>query len=164
MTRYRHGMSGTRVHNIWLGMLDRCDNDRSGNYGARGIAVCESWRSFEMFYLDMGAPPSNDHSLDRVDVNGDYEPTNCRWATRTEQARNTRRNTFLTYDGRTQTLAAWAEELGLKQPTVCRRLMAGWSVERALMTRPVAALPVVKPWTRLGMSRSTWYRAGRPTS
>ena len=65
MGRRTHGMTGTKVHNTWMWMLDRCKNDRQGNYGKRGIQVCDSWKSFENFYKNMGEPPTNAHSIDR---------------------------------------------------------------------------------------------------
>lgn len=137
----RHGKSGTRVYKAWLSVLDRCDNDRSGNYGARGISVCDRWRVFEAFYADMGEPPSDGHSLDRIDNDGNYEPSNCRWATRSQQGRNKRSNTLLTQDGQTRPLVEWAEMAGLKESTICHRLKHGWSVERAV-TEPVARVPI----------------------
>ncbi len=155
-------MSGARVHNIWMGMIDRCSNDRSGNYGKRGISVCERWLLFENFHEDMGNPPSSSHSIDRVDNDGDYRPGNCRWATRTEQARNTRSNTILALRGAKRTIAEWSELTGIKPATICRRLDAGWSVGRALTEPVVARLDDPKPWTVLGISKSAWYRAGRP--
>jgi hypothetical protein len=157
-------MTGTRVHNTWLRMIDRCRNDRQGNYGSRGIIVCDRWlHSFEAFYEDMGEPPSKHHSIDRRDVNGNYELGNCRWATRKEQARNTTRNTVLRHNGEEKTIAEWAEATGIQASTICHRLYtSGWTVEDALTCPVVERLPTVKPWTRLGMSRSSWYRAGRP--
>lgn len=149
----KHGMSGTRVHNIWLGMLDRCENDRSGDYGARGILVCDKWRSFEAFYADMGDPPGAGYSIDRIDVNGHYEPSNCRWATRTEQARNTRANTILRMNGQAMTIAAWSDRTGIKPATICFRLAHGWGVEKTLMT-PVRSARIGQPWEAVGMSRS----------
>lgn len=133
-----HGMSNTRIFKTWLYMMDRCKNDRQGTYGKRGIRVCRKWRdSFEEFYKDMGDLPSAQHSIDRIDVNGDYEPGNCRWATRIEQARNTRRNTRLILDGHTATIAEWSEITGLKAATICVRLYTlGWSVRDALI-KPV---------------------------
>lgn len=159
----KHGKTGTRAHNTWMRMHDRCRNDRQGNYGARGITVCDRWRLFEKFLADMGEPPSREHSLDRVDVNGNYEPSNCRWATRIEQARNTTRNTYLTHDGQTKTIAEWAEITGIKPATICRRLyVSSWPAGKALTEPVTARLSSPKPWEILGMSRSSWYRAGRP--
>ncbi len=160
----RHGMANTRVYRIWCWMIDRCRNDRQGNYGKRGITVCGRWvNSFKAFYADMGDPPSAKHSIDREDMNGHYEPGNCRWATNTMQARNTTRNTVLYFRGRRATIAEWSDRTGLKQATICYRLSAGWTISEALTTPVISRLPKVKPWTLIGMSRSSWYRAGRPS-
>jgi len=105
-------------------------------YAGRGITVCDRWRdSFVAFYEDMGPKPSPAHSLDRIDNDKGYEPGNCRWATRTEQMRNTRANRWITFAGETLTLADWSERLGIHKETLTRRLET-WSVEEA-MTRPV---------------------------
>jgi hypothetical protein len=116
-------------------MRQRCSNpntDRYEHYGGRGIAICERWQSFEDFYADMGPRPSPKHSIDRIDVDGDYEPGNCRWATPAEQARNKRSNLMLTHDGRTQTITEWARETRIPLMTISRRLKSGWPVDRAL--------------------------------
>jgi len=153
-----HGQSGTRTHNIWLGMTDRCRNDRTGRYGRRGIEVCDRWSEFSAFLEDMGPAPSPNHSIDRIDVNGHYEPGNCRWATPTEQARNTTRNTLLSHEGERLTIAEWSERTGIKPATICVRLYKlGWSVEKTL-TEPVQSRRNDKPWLKLGLSRSTYYR------
>jgi lambda repressor-like predicted transcriptional regulator len=121
------------TYRAWRDMLGRCrpNSQNWKHYGARGIKVCERWLSFANFLADMGERPAG-LSLDRKDVNGDYEPGNCRWATTIEQRRNTRRNKFLTYGGQTKTLAEWAEEKGLHRNTLYYRLKRGWTLERAL--------------------------------
>lgn len=140
---YRHGMTRSREHNAWSKMIQRCadPNYRFFNrYGGRGITVCERWRdSFEAFASDMGMAPSPQHSIDRIDNDGHYEPGNCRWATRLEQARNTSRNRILTAFGRSQCLQAWADELGLCSTSLIERLDRGWDVERAVSTPPRAS-------------------------
>jgi hypothetical protein len=101
-------------------------------YGARGISVCSRWDSFENFYADMGDPPEG-MSLDRYpDVNGNYEPGNCRWATGEEQARNRRSNHILALDGKAASIAEWAELTGIKQRTIQARIKSGWPTARAL--------------------------------
>jgi hypothetical protein len=131
-----HGMSGTAEHNAWMGIIDRCGNPKATfyrNYGGRGITVCDRWlKSFEAFYADMGPRPFADAQIDRIDNDGNYEPGNCRWATRTLNARNKRNNRLLTHDGHTRTLAEWSEVTGIKAPTIRKRIGYGWSVSRAL--------------------------------
>jgi|GEM_PF-3001522 len=124
---------------IWQSMNHRCHDPKTKafhTYGGRGIRVCDRWRaSFEAFLADMGPRPSPRHSIDRIDVNGNYEPGNCRWATPKEQGRNKRDNRMLTAFGRTQCMAAWAEELGVTTGFIGDRIdELGWSVEEALTT------------------------------
>lgn len=135
----KHGLSQSRTHSIWSQMKKRTRSPDSVDfhrYGARGIDVCERWLAFENFLADMGeCPPKK--TLERINNDGNYGPGNCRWATRTEQARNTRTNRLITFRGETRPAAAWAEITGLKSATIRWRLSRGWSVERAL-TMPCA--------------------------
>lgn len=141
---YRHGYktSGkySSEYSIWMNMRARCNNPANtsyANYGARGIKVCERWESdFLNFLEDMGRRPSRKHSIDRIDNNGHYEPSNCRWATFSEQARNRRTSRFIEFRGRSLTLAEWAQEIGIDMRTLHLRLKNGWSIERAL-TQPL---------------------------
>lgn len=126
----------SRTYEVWRGMRDRCNNPREAmyrHYGGRGIKVCDRWNDFAAFLADMGEPPAG-CSIERINNDGNYEPTNCRWATRAEQARNTRQNVQLTLNGRTQCVADWAGELGIKPSTVYARVAKGWPAERALST------------------------------
>jgi hypothetical protein len=135
-----HGRSGTPEHSSWKQMRQRCLNPKNNaydRYGGRGIVICQRWLdSFADFYADMGPKPSPKHSIERRENDGNYEPGNCYWATPKQQNRNTRKNVMLTFDGRTQCIGAWAEELGMGLRTLWTRLNDGWSVERAL-TEPV---------------------------
>lgn len=119
-------------------MKQRCYNKNEknyGGYGGRGIKVCDRWRDhFAMFIQDMGPRPSPQHSLDRIDVNGDYCPENCRWATQAEQQQNRRVNILLKFNGKVQCLAVWARELGIGEWALASRIRRGWSIERALTT------------------------------
>ena len=133
----KHGRCKARVYNIWHCMLQRCLNPKAPNYhryGGRGIQVCARWRSFEAFYEDMGDPPSDDHTLDRIDNDGAYEQGNCHWATGDEQHSNKSSNRNLTHEGVTMTAAQWARSVGLPKVTLLGRLNSGWSVEQALTT------------------------------
>lgn len=134
----RHGHTKTYVWRIWASMLSRCDNERATGfkwYGGKGVRVADRWRSFEAFLADMGHPPDEGHTLDRIDNAGHYEPGNCRWATRKEQMRNQTRNRMVTFEGRTQCVMDWAIERGLSHHCLLRRLYKyGWPVEKAILT------------------------------
>jgi hypothetical protein len=128
-------------YKIWDAMVQRCTNPKNKhykNYGGRGVKVCERWRDFDQFYVNCGPRPSPAHTIERVDNNKDYEPDNCKWATRKEQQNNTRANRWLTLHGETYTVAQWAEKLCINPCTLYARLHVGWSVERTL-TSPVRA-------------------------
>jgi hypothetical protein len=137
--RHGEGRNGKESveYRTWSQMLSRCEsptNDTYRNYGARGIAVCDRWHVYENFLADMGRRPGAHYSIDRKDVNGDYEPRNCRWATPKEQNRNTRRNRQVTVRGETRTLAEWLERCGLRRETFYQRLRRGMSEKEALLT------------------------------
>lgn len=123
-----HGMSYTRAYHSWQQLKNRClnKNDRQyPDYGGRGISVCEEWLVFENFYKDMGNPPNKDYSIDRINNDGNYEPTNCRWATRYQQNMNRRSTRFITFRGITKTLVDWAREMGINEMTLRGRVNAG---------------------------------------
>ena len=136
----RHGLSASPEYFIWKAARNRCHNRRAQgyqNYGARGITMCEAWRtSFSAFYSDIGARPSPAHSLDRINNDGPYAPDNCRWATQREQHRNTRASRRLSAFGQTAIITAWSEMRGIRAGAIRDRLNRGWSVEDALTLRP----------------------------
>lgn len=131
-----HGKSKHPMYQAWALMLSRCKPGGNKNYGGRGIKVCERWKSsFATFLSDMGERPSPRHSIDRIDVNGDYEPGNCRWATPRLQSRNLRNNHLIFYLGRGWNLDELASHAGLKRYTLRTRLKnLKWPVEVAVET------------------------------
>ena len=129
-----HGKSKSRTYKLWMAMRNRCDRINQ-DYSCRGIVYDERWKSFENFLEDMGEAPEG-LSLDRIDCNGNYHKANCRWATRVEQANNTRANVFIEWDGKRQTRSQWEKELGMQPTTLRSRIKAGWSMERAM--KPLA--------------------------
>lgn len=137
-----HGMTGTKTYYVWKAIQQRCNNskrDSYSRYGGRGIKVCERWsESFENFLEDMGICPSG-MSIEREDFDGNYEPSNCRWATSKEQANNRSTNRNITHDGRTQTMAQWAEEIGISSGAIYLRLKRGLLIGEVLKEVRVTA-------------------------
>jgi hypothetical protein len=131
----RHtGKSRSRVHNVWLGMKQRCFNKNNrfyAYYGARGITIDPRWMDFTNLLADMGEPPE-DREIDRIDNDGPYAPWNCRWTTRTEQQNNRRANRTITLDGKTQTISQWSRDTGIHHNTITQRLDAGLSPTQIL--------------------------------
>jgi hypothetical protein len=132
--RTKHGRNGTKLYNVWRGMLARCANPMTANYHGRGIKVCEAWLDFKTFLRDVGEIPFEGATLERKDNDGDYEPDNVVWASRKEQSANTRTNLWLEHNGERHILAQWAEITGLGTKTIGDRLRRGWSIDRALTT------------------------------
>lgn len=134
-----HGLSSHPLYQRWAGMIQRCTNiNHVGwpNYGGRGIKVCDRWLNFENFLADMGECPSDEHSIERDDSNGNYEPGNCKWATADEQSRNTSRNVIVTVDGKSMTVRDWEIEKGVNRGAFQRRVDLGWPLEKAV-TEPI---------------------------
>lgn len=124
-----HGLSGTRVYNSWANMMARCYKPSRHDYyryGGRGIKVCKRWHSILNFFADMGHPPAG-KSLDRINNERGYSPSNCRWASLFEQARNTRRNVYVEIDGEKMCVAEWSRRAGLHSGLANTRFRAGWS-------------------------------------
>lgn len=135
--KIKHGGKHTRLYNIWKSMRQRCSNRNASNYknyGARGIRVCDEWNDFAVFSAWAMSSGYNDSlTIDRIDNNGDYSPTNCRWATYTEQARNKRNTVLYEYNGEARTLMEWEEIFGIPWGTMWARIhVYGWSIEEAL--------------------------------
>lgn len=146
MTTHGQSKAGhwTPEYRAWSDMLMRCENPNVKNYedyGGRGIRVCERWHTFENFFADMGQKPTPKHSLDRwPDNDGNYEPGNCRWATRKQQARNKRSNTKVVVHDREMVLAEACEMYGISHSRVRGRIKSGWAVEDAVIT-PIGSKP-----------------------
>jgi hypothetical protein len=125
-----HGLSKTRLYRIWRNIKYRCNTETCkdfSHYGGRGIKLCEAWvNSFETFHawaMDNGY--SDDMTIDRIDVDGDYSPENCRWVTWLEQQNNKRDSVFITINGKTQTAKQWSRETGVCYTTILARLKSG---------------------------------------
>ncbi len=137
-----HGQSHkTPEYKTWVNIRARCCDPKHISfkyYGAKGIQVCKRWDSFENFFSDMGVRPSKDHSIDRTENDGNYEPNNCRWATESEQQSNKSDSRFLTSGGKTHTVAMWEKIRGFKKGTIYSRLYLGWSDNDAIWRTPMA--------------------------
>jgi hypothetical protein len=131
-----HRLSFANIYRRWIAMKSRCEtitHSSYPNYGGRGIKVCERWQSFENFYADMGDVPEG-MFLDRIDNNGNYEPSNCRWVTKIAQDNNRRTNVTIEFGGESMTITEWRRKLGITRGAMQHRLNAGWSMERIVST------------------------------
>lgn len=137
-----HNMAGSRLYFAWAAMRNRCDNPNVksfADYGGRGIKVCERWHDFSAFYADMGERPAG-QTLERINNDGDYEPGNCRWATRREQGSNKRNSRYIEANGESLPLSEWARRLGCSHAAILARIAAGMS-EADAVTLPIPARP-----------------------
>lgn len=132
-----HGLSKKPEYPIWKNIIQRCKNPNSpayNRYGGRGIKLCKRWERFPNFLADMGCRPSNNHSVDRVNNNGNYCAKNCKWSTPKEQRRNTSKNNIFEYQGNFKTLADWADCYKIPRGTLYYRLvLKKWEIQRALL-------------------------------
>lgn len=146
-----NGLSTSSMYVIWYNMILRCTNKEQmyyKDYGGRGIKVCNRWRrSFIDFCTDMGERPSKEYSLDRINNNGNYEPGNCRWATKVEQANNARSNRIVCYRGEKLTVAMLARKTGIDAKRIYRRLSQGMTLDKALLDKN---LVYYKPYCNKG--------------
>lgn len=145
-----HGMARTPEYLTWVSMIQRCENTKHksyGSYGGRGITVSPIWRnSFEEFVRSVGERTSTAHSIDRINNDGNYEPGNCRWATRTEQCNNRRSSVAYTFYGKTMTLVEWSRIAQISSRTIHSRRQLGWPGKSAVWT------PLRKHTSRIGMT------------
>jgi len=167
---YRHGHSPKRdpspTYTAWQAMRDRCSNpngDKYHCYGGRGIKVCKRWlNSFDNFLVDLGERPGKEYSLDRVNNDGDYKPSNCRWATRSEQMSNKRTNRYITYKGDTKILKDWAESSGVHMTTIHNRIARGLPLEQVFSkgraARSYNEKSVLMTYKGKTMSMAQWAR------
>lgn len=140
-TKRKHGDCGTRLYNIWTNMINRCYNENIKaykSYGGRGIVMCDEWRNSYLSFKEwaMNSNYSDALTIDRIDVNGNYCPENCRWIPLSEQQKNRTICKYIEIDGRTQIQSDWAREYGLKPRVLAWRLRHGWDLMDALLTPP----------------------------
>ena len=141
--RFTHGQTKTAEYRVWSQMLERCRNPNDKGfhrYGGRGITVCEQWNDFAAFLCDMGERPSGDHSIERIDNDRGYEPTNCRWELWKAQCRNMRTNRIITIDHVKSSVAEWAEIMGVNVHLIHGRLYRGWPDRAAVLAPPGQSL------------------------
>ncbi len=179
--RVIHGLSRKRIYHTWEAMISRCENIENShysNYGGRGINVCEQWHDVEIFVdWAMNNGYNDELTIDRIDVNGNYEPENCKWATWKEQANNRTNNVMITFNGKTQTLKQWSIELGINYNTLQSRINYGINLpelfqkenfirkDNVLLTHNDKTMTMTEWSKELGIKLSTLserYRRGLP--
>lgn len=130
-----HGLRYTRLYNIWSNMKSRCNNPKHTyykNYGGRGITICQEWQNdFQSFYnWAMANGYREKLTIDRIDTNGNYEPSNCQWASRKAQQNNRRYNHIITYNGESHSISEWSRITGINKGALYSRIYRGWSLEK----------------------------------
>jgi len=136
----KHGKTGTVEYKTWSSMIERCTNpnhSRYADYGGRGIVVCSQWlgpQGFINFFSDMGPRPGSEYSIDRINNSGNYEPNNCRWATRKEQNNNYRQNRYVEINGVTKNITEWAKVYDISRDVIYCRIQKKWDLTRAITT------------------------------
>lgn len=135
-----HGKHSYPEYSIWIAMKKRCSNEKVHNfknYGGKGIKVCDRWiDSFDNFYEDMGPRPSKDHTIERIENDKDYGPSNCKWLHKLLQSENQTSNILLTFNNKTQNLRKWSKEMGISEWALRKRIKQNWDINKAL-TQPV---------------------------
>jgi len=137
-SRTKHGKTKTIEYGSWDQLRSRClstKNSNYSNYGGRGISICERWDDFSNFLEDMGLKPSPEYTLDRIDNNGNYEPGNCRWATKIENANNKRNNRVIRIGSHIKNFIEWCRFYKISRSTVKTRLKAGWPEKEAFQNK-----------------------------
>lgn len=156
-----HNSTKTRLYKIWAGMHERCNREKHphfSDYGGRGITICEEWNDFSKFKEWANENGYSENlTLDRIDNNGNYESSNCRWVTMKEQQNNKRNSHFLEYAGEMHTITEWAEKTGISKTTLRMRIQSGWTVEEAL-TKPIRFRK--KGWRKSGRYNSSAFMGG----
>lgn len=135
--------SSSKAYETWKQMRHRCMrplHKQYAAYGGRGIKVCKRWLKFENFFKDMGHPPPN-KSLDRINNNKGYKPSNCRWATKSEQNNNKRTNVLITFNNQTLNITQWSKKLGISDSTIGSRIQKGWPLEKCFSRKSYGSIP-----------------------
>lgn len=135
--RFRDYLSYHPLYRTWSSMKSRCLNPNHkdyDHYGGKGVTICERWFRFKNFLEDMGPKPSPKHTLDRIDSNGCYEPSNCRWASTVVQAQNTSRVKKIEINGEVKCFAEWCRQFQINKHTARQRMRVGWTAEAAITT------------------------------
>ncbi len=168
-SRTTHGQRRSAEYRIWTHIKSRCLNEKVPefkHYGGRGVFICDRWKnSFENFLADMGPRPGPQYSIDRRDNDGGYEPNNCRWASKKEQANNTRANRRVTIGHETKNMTQWADEIGVKREVIHKRLKRGVDISRLLEPTARAKtfafrgiVATIPEWSKsTGINRATLY-------